>query len=431
MLKNLINMNKNIIILEKVNNFILTIEPFANYFRPKSFDEVVGQEHIFNKDNKIFLQAIKNVETVNIIFYGPPGVGKTTVAELIAKKSNKKIFKLNCTTAKTIDVNKIIKGVQKSGEKVLLYLDEIQYFSRKQQQIILEFIENGKITLIASTTENPYFYIYSGILSRSMVFEFKLLSKEAIKKRLSFIINKLQMEIDEEAIDLLTTASNGDLRKAINFLEFIYKSGEKKVNFESCQQIIDKNNCLCHKESDDFYDTLSGLHKSIRGSDVNASLFYLAKLLNNGNLIAACRRLLCVANEDIGLANPQVISLTKAAVDSALMLGMPEARLPLSNIAILLASSPKSNSALSIDKALEDVHKGKGLIFPRIVQNLHYNGSDDRSFQNYKYPHDYPNHYIYQQYLPNDLKDIIYYKKNDNKIENEYAQYLKKIKGDN
>lgn len=404
-------------------------EPFASYFRPKSFDEVVGQEHIFSKENKIFLQAIKNVETVNMIFYGPPGVGKTTVAELIARRSNRKMVKLNCTTAKTSDINKVIKDVRQSEEKVLLYLDEIQYFNRKQQQTILEFIENGKITLIASTTENPYFYVYNGILSRSMVFEFKLLSKEAIKKRLNFIISQLQMEVDEEAVDFLSTVSNGDLRRAINFLEFIYKSGEKKVDFESCRQIVDQNISLCHKESDDFYDTLSGLHKSIRGSDVDASLFYLAKLLNSGNLISACRRLLCVANEDIGLANPQVISLTKAAVDSALMLGMPEGRLPLSNIAILLASSPKSNSALAIDKALKDVRKGKGLTFPRVVQNCHCNGSDDQLLQNYKYPHEYPNHYIYQQYLPDDLKDVIYYQKNDNKIENEYSRYLEKIKG--
>jgi putative ATPase len=237
------------------------------------------------------------------------------------------------------------------------------------------------------------------------------------------------MEIDEEAVDFLSTVSNGDLRRAINFLEFIYKSGEKKVDFESCRQIVDQNISLCHKESDDFYDTLSGLHKSIRGSDVDASLFYLAKLLNSGNLISACRRLLCVANEDIGLANPQVISLTKAAVDSALMLGMPEGRLPLSNIAILLASSPKSNSALAIDKALKDVRKGKGLTFPRVVQNCHCNGSDDQLLQNYKYPHEYPNHYIYQQYLPDDLKDVVYYQKNDNKIENEYSRYLEKIKG--
>ena len=267
-----------------------------------------------------------------------------------------------------------------------------------------------------------------------MVFEFKSLNEEAIKKRLFFIIKKLEMNIDEEAVEFLSKVSNGDMRKAINFLEFIYKSGEKKINLEECEKIVDKNSNIFYKNGDDFYDALSGLHKSIRGSDVDASLFYLAKLLNNGNLISACRRLLCVANEDIGLANPQVISLTKAAVDSALMLGLPEGRLPLSNITILLASSPKSNSALVIDKALKDVKNGKGKKYPRVIQNWHFNGINDKNKQNYKYPHDYKNHYIKQQYLPDDLKNVIYYKFENcekiNKIEDRYAKYLKKIKSE-
>ncbi|MBP5301424.1 MAG: replication-associated recombination protein A [Bacilli bacterium] len=405
-------------------------EPFANYFRPLSFNDIVGQKHLFSNNN-IFLKTINNQEIPNLIFYGPPGTGKTSVAEIIAKKSNKKIFKLNCTTAKTNDISKIIKSLDTDkNKKILLYLDEIQYFNKKQQQTILEFIENGKITLIASTTENPYFYIYNGLLSRSMVFEFKLLRKEDIKKRLDFIIKILEIDIDADAIDFLSVASNGDMRKAINFIEFIYKSDEKKIDLENCQKIIDKNYANFYKNGDIFYDLLSGLHKSIRGSDVNAALFYLAKLLDNGNLISACRRLLCVANEDIGLANPQVIALTKAAVDSALMLGMPEGRLPLSNITILLASSPKSNSALSIDMALKDVREGKGKKFPRAIQNWHFNGDDDAKKQNYKYPHNYENHYVQQQYMPDDLKDVVYYRRdiNNNKIENKYADYLNKIK---
>lgn len=404
-------------------------EPFASFYRPKKLEDVVGQSHLLNKD-AVFYQTITSNKIPNMIFYGPPGIGKTTVAEIIANNANMKLYKLNGTTAKLDDVKAITDEINSllTTNKILLYLDEIQYFNKKQQQTLLDFIENGSITLIASTTENPMFYIYPALLSRCMVFEFKSLKKEDIKKRLFIISNELQIKITDEALDFLSVASNGDMRKAINYLEFLSQIKEE-ITLPRAEEIVNKASINYDKAGDAHYDTLSAFHKSIRGSDVNAALFYLAKLLDNGDLIAACRRLLCVANEDIGLANPQVISLTKDAVDSALMLGLPEGRLPLSNITILLASSPKSNSALAFDKAIADVRSGKGVGYPRAMQNKHYDGADaKKKGQDYKYPHDFKNHWVNQQYLPDDIKDVEYYKPSDNKIEQSYAEYLKKIK---
>ena len=404
-------------------------EPFANYYRPKKLEDVVGQSHLLNKD-AVFYQTINSKKIPNMIFYGPPGIGKTTVAEIIAHNTDMKLYKLNGTTAKLDDVKAITDELNSllTTNKILLYLDEIQYFNKKQQQTLLDFIENGSITLIASTTENPMFYIYPALLSRCMVFEFKALKKEDIKKRLSDISKELKIKVNDESLDYLAIASNGDMRKAINYLEFLYQSKEA-ITLKRCEEIVNKASINYDRGGDAHYDTLSAFHKSIRGSDVNAALFYLAKLLDNGDLIAACRRLLCVANEDIGLANPQVISLVKDAVDSALMLGLPEGRLPLSNITILLASSPKSNSALSIDSAIADVRAGKGVGYPRVVQNKHYDGKDAKvKGQDYKYPHDFKNHYVKQQYLPDDIKDAKYYEPGDNKTEQSYAEYLKKIK---
>lgn len=404
-------------------------EPFANYFRPQELNEVVGQKHLLNKD-AIFYKTLNNKKVPNMIFYGPPGIGKTTVAEIIAKNADMKLYRLNATTAKLDDVKAITDEINSLlvDRHILLYLDEIQYFNKKQQQTLLNFIENGSITLIASTTENPYFYIYPALLSRTMVFEFKALDNSDVKERLKIIAKKIDLKIDEEALDYLSLASNGDMRKAINYIEFLYYSNEN-IDIKKCESLINKANINYDKLGDVHYDVLSAFHKSIRGSDVNAALFYLAKLLEGGDLIAACRRLLCVANEDIGLANPQVISLTKDAIDSALMLGLPEGRLPLSNITILLASSPKSNSALAIDLAISDVRKGRGRKVPRCVQNTHYDGADNKKKgQNYLYPHDYKNHYIKQQYLPDDITDAVYYKPGENKTELSYAEYLNKIK---
>ena len=404
-------------------------EPFANYYRPKRLEDVTGQKHLLSKDST-FYKAINTNKVPNLIFYGPPGIGKTTVAEIIANNANMKLYKLNGTTAKLDDVKAITDEINSllTNQKILLYLDEIQYFNKKQQQTLLNFIENGSITLIASTTENPLFYIYPALLSRCLVFEFKSLSKQDITSRLSVIAKEIGLKIDNESLEFLAIASNGDMRRAINYLEFLFQS-KQDIDIKKCQEIVSKASLSYDRGGDEHYDTLSAFHKSIRGSDVNAALYYLAKLLNGGDLIAACRRLLCVANEDIGLANPQVISLTKDAVDSALMLGLPEGRLPLSNITILLASSPKSNSALSIDSALSDVKNGKGLGYPRAVQNKHYDGEDaEVKGQGYKYPHEFKNHYVKQQYLPNDLKDAMYYKPGDNKTEQSYAEYLKKIK---
>ena len=404
-------------------------EPFANYFRPQELNEVVGQKHLLNKD-AIFYKTLNNKKVPNMIFYGPPGIGKTTVAEIIAKNADMKLYRLNATTAKLDDVKAITDEINSLlvDKHILLYLDEIQYFNKKQQQTLLNFIENGSITLIASTTENPYFYIYPALLSRTMVFEFKALDNSDVKERLKIIAKKIDLKIDEEALDYLSLASNGDMRKAINYIEFLYYSNEN-IDIKKCESLINKANINYDKLGDVHYDVLSAFHKSIRGSDVNAALFYLAKLLEGGDLIAACRRLLCVANEDIGLANPQVISLTKDAIDSALMLGLPEGRLPLSNITILLASSPKSNSALAIDLAISDARKGRGRKVPRCVQNTHYDGADNKKKgQNYLYPHDYKNHYIKQQYLPDDITDAVYYKPGENKTELSYAEYLNKIK---
>ena len=403
-------------------------ESFNNYFRPKELDEVVGQKHLLSKKS-IFYQILKKKENINMIFYGPSGTGKTTLAKIIAKNIGIKIYEFNCTITKISDLK---KKIVKSTEKVLVYLDEIQYFSKKQQQILLNFIEDEKVMLIASTVENPFFYIYSPILSRSMIFEFKPISKNDIKNRLEKIVEVLKIKIDNESLNFISAISNGDMRKAINYIEFIYKGSDNKeiITFKKCNEVIDKANINFNRTGDIHYDFISALHKSIRGSDVDASLFYLAKLLDGGDLISACRRLLCVANEDIGLANPQVISIAKNAVDTALMLGLPEGRLPLSNLTILLASSPKSNSALSIDEALKDVRLGKGINIPRIVRNIHCVGKDDEKNknQNYKYPHNYPNHYVFQQYLPSDIKNSKYYKPGDNKIESSYNEYLNKIK---
>jgi len=407
-------------------------EPLASYYRPKKLDDVVGQTHLLNKDS-IFYKTLSNNVVPNMIFYGPPGIGKTTVAEIIANNANMKLYKLNGTTARLDDVKAITDEINSllTEQKILLYLDEIQYFNKKQQQTLLNFIEKGSITLIASTTENPYFYIYPALLSRCMVFEFKALELNDIKKRLDIISKEIKIDIDDESLNYIALASNGDMRKAINYLEFLFSSNIK-ITKKECEQLINKANINYDKAGDVHYDVLSAFHKSIRGSDVDAALFYLAKLLDGGDLIAACRRLLCVANEDIGLANPQVIAITKAAVDSALMLGLPEGRLPLSNATILLATSPKSNSALAIDAAMHAIHQGKGSKVPRCVQNTHFDGDDNlNKGQNYLYPHDYKNHYVKQQYLPDDLKNEKFYSPSENKVEQSYKEYLKKIKGDN
>ena len=406
--------------------------PFAEQFRPNSIEEMVGQPHLFSK-NSIFYKTINKNNIPNMIFYGPPGVGKTTVANIIAKNTEMLLCKLNGTTASLDDVKKVIDDSKSvfASKGVLLYLDEIQYFNKKQQQSLLEYVEKGLITLIASTTENPYFYIYPALLSRCTVFEFKLISKDEIKKGLERIVNLKKIKIEDEALDRLALASNGDVRKAINNLEVVYLAiGNKTIKLKDVDEIVDKAHIVYDKSEDKHFDHLSALMKSLRGSDPDAAIFYLAKMLEAGDLQAVCRRILCSVNEDVGLAYPSLIPIVKSCVDIALQIGMPEAKLPLSNAVILIATAPKSNSAyMAYAKAVSDIQMGKGSTVPRTLQNTHFDGEDQlNKGQNYKYPHDYKNHYVKQQYLPDDVKDAHYYIYGNNKFEQALKEYWDKIK---
>ncbi len=408
-------------------------KPLADQMRPETFEDVVGQTHLLSKDST-FRKVIDSGHISNMIFYGPPGTGKTTMANIIAKKANMSLYKLNGTTASTEDIKKVINDINSlfTNNGILLYLDEIQYLNKKQQQSLLEFVESGDITLIASTTENPYFYIYPALLSRCTVFEFKAIQKSEIEKGLSRAAKNIDVTIEKEALSLLALSANGDMRKALNNLEFLSNSLTKsnKITIKMVESFVDKANISYDRSEDKHFDNLSALMKSLRGSDPDAAVFYLAKMLEAGDLIAACRRLLCSAAEDVGMAYPNIIPIVKACVDSALQLGMPEARLPLSNAAILIATAPKSNSAcLAIDAAISDIHQGKGINVPRILQNTHYDGEDAKvKGQHYKYPHDYSHHWVKQQYLPDDIKNARYYIYQDNKYEQNLKEYWDKVK---
>ena len=407
-------------------------KPLADILRPETLEEMVGQTHLLH-EGSVFLNTIKAKKVPNMIFYGPPGTGKTTMANIIAKQSNLSLYKLNGTTTSIDDIKKVINERDSlfNKEGILLYLDEIQYLNKKQQQSLLEFVENGDITLIASTTENPYFYIYPALLSRSVVFEFKAINAEEIKKGIRRACSKLNIKIEDEALNKLAISCNGDMRKCLNHLDFLTSSlVDNTITISAVDELIDKANIVYDRGEDKHYDNLSAFMKSLRGSDPDAAIFYLAKLLEGGDLIAVCRRLLCSANEDVGLAYPNIIPIVKAAVDSALQLGLPEARLPLANATILIATAPKSNAGyLAIDKALEEVREGLGINTPRQLQNTHYDGKDAKvKGQHYLYPHDYPNHYIEQQYLPDDIKDHQYYFYQDNKYEQSLKEYWNKVK---
>ena len=408
-------------------------KPLADLLRPQSLDDMVGQSHLLSKGT-VFRKSVDSGKVNNMIFYGPPGVGKTTVANIIAKNSNLTLHKLNGTSASIDDIKNVIKEVDSllNTKGILLYLDEIQYLNKKQQQSLLEFVESGDITLIASTTENPYFYIYPALLSRCTVFEFKSLKVDDVKEGLLKAGKHLGLTYEDEALNKLALASNGDMRKALNNLDFIYSALKKSkvVTLALVDQLIDKANIVYDRGEDKHFDTLSAFMKSLRGSDPDASLFYLAKLLSGGDIIAASRRLLCSVTEDVGLAYPQLIPIVKACVDSALQLGLPEARLPLANATILIATAPKSNAAcLAIDEALGEVAQGKGNSVPRQLQNTHFDGEDAKvKGQHYIYPHDYPNHWVEQQYLPDDLKKRKYYIYQDNKYEQNLKEYWDKIK---
>ncbi len=414
--------------------------PLADRVRPSVIDEVAGQKHLLGQ-GKILRKIIESGEIPNLIFYGPSGVGKTTVAKIIASQTGKKLCYLNATTASTADIKEIIGsiGTMEAAGGILLYLDEIQYFNKKQQQILLSYIENGDITLIASTTENPYFYVYNAILSRSTVFEFKALSSQDITEVIIRAVkilseeHKKNINISADNINKIARAAAGDVRRSLNMLELCVmltiSDDEPIIDDNTVEQILSGNSVRYDREGDEHYDIISAYQKSMRGSDPNAAVYYLARLLAAGDLPSACRRLLACANEDVGLAYPQIIPIVKAAVDTAMMLGLPEARLPLANAVILVATSPKSNSAHdAIAAAMLDVERGIGGDIPRHLQNKHFDGEDaEVKGQHYLYPHSYPMHYVNQQYLPDNIKNKVYYNFGDNKNEQSFKEYHDKI----
>lgn len=419
-------------------------KPLADRIRPQSLDEIVGQKHLLAV-GKPLRNIIENAEDVpNMIFYGPSGVGKSTVASYIAKRTNKLLKKLNGTTASTADIKQLVSELDTFGgmNGILLYLDEIQYFNKKQQQTLLEYLENGSITLIASTTENPYFYVYNAILSRCTVFEFKTVDsgevEKAVRRGFELIADDEQIKInaDDDAVKYISTACGGDVRKALNAVELctiatMPTDGVRNITLETAKQLTQRSAMRYDKDGDQHYDAMSALQKSMRGSDANAAVYYLARLLEGGDLPSACRRLLVCACEDVGLAYPQIIPIVKSCVDIALQVGMPEARIPLADAVIMVCNAPKSNSAYNaINAATADINKGLVGDIPRQLQNMHYDGEDNQNKgQFYLYPHDYPNHYVKQQYLPNVVKDREYYKYGDNKNEQAFKAYWEKIKG--
>ena len=424
------------------------MNPLADRIRPDSIDDVVGQKHLLGK-GKLLRRIIEKNEIPNMIFYGPSGVGKTTVANIIASKTGKTLRKLNATNASVSDIKDIVASLDSflAPNGVLLYLDEIQHFNKKQQQSLLEFMENGKITLIASTTENPYFYVYNAVLSRSVVFEFKPIEPEDIEQALrraaeilcSNEYSEYNVEITDEAYVHMSHACNGDVRKALNSLEVAFIAAQPdedmniKIDLETAEESSQKKALRYDKDGDSHYDILSAFQKSVRGSDPDAAVHYLARLVCAGDLQSICRRVLVMASEDIGLAYPQAAAIVKSCVDSALQLGFPEARIPLAQAVLLLATAPKSNSAINaIDAAIHDIESSDTGDIPEYLKDSHYGGSQKLGHGiGYKYPHSYPNHYIKQQYLPDNIRDAKYYVYGDNKTEKAAEKYWSLIKGDN
>ena len=415
--------------------------PLADKIRPKTLSDVVGQEHILS-ESKPLRRIIESGTVPNMIFYGPSGVGKTTVARIIAENCGMSLYKLNGTNASLSDIKDVVADIGTFGSEngILLYLDEIQYLNKKQQQSLLEYIENGDITLIASTTENPYFAVYNAVISRSTVFEFKPVTAEqlipAIKRAFRIISeeNGYEVNASEEIITKIAYSCGGDVRKAMNTAELAVVCGEASVGKvtvtdDSLEVLAQRSNMRYDRDGDQHYDILSAFHKSVRGSDENAALHYAARLIAAGDIISLCRRMLCIASEDVGLAYPMAVPIVKACVDSALQLGLPEAKLPIAEAIILMATAPKSNSAcMAIDAALDDLKSCDALDFPRHLQNVHFDGKGAKVVgQHYLYPHNFPDHYVKQQYLPDALKDHVYYNFGDNKQEQAALQYRQKI----
>ena len=416
--------------------------PLADELRPTSLDDVVGQKHILGPDGML-RRIIESGQIPNMVFYGPSGTGKTTVASIIAAKTNRTLRRLNATNASIADIRAIIAELDTmlTPGGVLLYLDEIQYFNKKQQQSLLEFMEDGRITVIASTTENPFFYVYNAVLSRSTVFEFKQIPAMEVTKAVKRAIRVLseregvRPETELGTEEYIASVCGGDVRKSLNAVELLFSAAKREdgviyLTRKDAESISQRSAMRYDREGDDHFDIVSALMKSLRGSDPDAALHYLARLLEAGDLIGACRRILCSASEDIGMAYPQAVSIVKSCVDSALQLGLPEARLPLAQACILLATAPKSNSVvMAIDAAAADVRAGKAGPIPRELQNVHADGAGFEREQGYLYPHEFPGHWVKQQYLPDELRGVKYYEYGDNKTEQAAKAYWEKIKG--
>lgn len=421
----------------------MSYRPLADEIRPTSLDEVVGQTHILGEGG-LLRRIIESGNIPNLVFYGPSGTGKTTVANIIAARTNRALRRINATTASLSDIKDVIAdvGTMLAPNGILLYLDEIQYFNKKQQQSLLEVIESGDVTLIASTTENPYFYVYNAVLSRSTVFEFQPVTAEevlpAVKRGIALLSERRGMEIEcEDGVqEKIASACGGDVRKAMNAVELLVSSagveqGKIRVTLEDAQTAAQRSAMRYDRAGDDHYDILSALQKSIRGSDPDAGLHYLARLLEAGDLISACRRLMVMASEDVGLAYPQAVPIVKACIDAANMLGLPEAQIPLAEAVVLMATAPKSNSAyIGIDRAMADIRAGKTGGVPRHLQNVHADSSGMEREQGYLYPHSFPGHYVKQQYLPDKLVGARYYEYGENKTEQAAKRYWDEVKGE-
>lgn len=421
------------------------MQPLADRLRPQSIDDMVGQSHIIGK-GKIINKILENNIIPNMILYGPPGTGKTTLANIIANITNKKYVKLNAVNCGVKEIKEVIDSTKQdlfSYNGIVLMLDEIQALNRKQQQSLLEVIEDGSVTLIASTADNPYFVVYKAILSRSTIFEFKTIEKEDIKKGLKRAVSKLNemysyedINVEEKALDYIAETCNGDMRSALNKLELVFNVGIDIISNTVNITLENTTNCSSVKMlnydrgGDDGYSILSAFHKSLRGSDADAAIHYLARLIKAGDLQSITRRLLCVASEDVGLAVPQAITITEACVSAALQLGLPEARIPLAQATIYLAQCPKSNSVTNaIDMALYDLDNIETGDIPIHLKDAHYAGAKKlgRGVE-YKYPHNYPYHYVEQQYLPDAIADKKYYVPGENKNESAFDSYWKNLK---